>query len=63
MQFTKTLAATAALLTVAGAAAAADVTLYGIVDEGLLYKHTRQWPEGRLQARVRLQFRHGRSGQ
>ena len=41
MQFTKTLAATAALLTVAGAAAAADVTLYGIVDEGLLYKHTR----------------------
>ena len=41
MQFTKTLAATAALLTVAGAAAAADVTLYGIVDEGLIYNHTR----------------------
>ena len=38
--FKKTLAAAAILGAFAGSAFAADVTLYGVVDEGLLYKHT-----------------------
>lgn len=37
--FKKTLAAAAILGAFAGSAFAADVTLYGVVDEGLLYKH------------------------
>ena len=43
MKFVKTLSAAAvsAALLGATAASAADVTLYGIVDEGLIYNHTR----------------------
>lgn len=36
----KTLAALAVLGAFAGSAAAADVTLYGVVDYGFLYKHS-----------------------
>lgn len=44
MKFVKTLSAAAvsAALLGATAASAADVTLYGIVDEGLLYSHVRE---------------------
>ena len=37
----KTLAALAVLGAFAGSAAAADVQLYGVVDEGLIYTNTK----------------------
>lgn len=39
--FKKSLAAVALLGAFAGSAFAADVTLYGVVDEGFLYTHIR----------------------
>ena len=39
--FKKSMAALAVLSLSAGLASASEVTLYGIVDNGLLYKHSR----------------------
>lgn len=57
--FKKSLAAVALLGAFAGSAFAADVTLYGVVDEGFLYTHKdadktgvdavdKQWYSGRF---------------
>ena len=47
--FKKSMAALAVLSLSAGLASASEVTLYGIVDNGLLYKHSKgRYDEDRL---------------
>lgn len=54
----KTLAALAVLGAFAGSAAAADVQLYGVVDEGLIYTNTKVTDEKSVD---KLELKSGRN--